>query len=88
MGVFYSGILIGPAVAPAVAGVLTEYVKPDGRGWRAMQWLLFAMGVSASVLCTVCLPETAHQRGVDLIKEEKRKEIKALRARLADDDQQ
>ncbi|KAK4049269.1 hypothetical protein OIV83_004205 [Microbotryomycetes sp. JL201] len=72
MGSFYAGILIGPAVAPAVAGVLTEYVKPDGTGWRAMQWLLFAMGASGALLCAFCLPETAHQRGVDLIREERK----------------
>lgn len=66
-GYFYSGILIGPAVAPALAGILTEYVdspRPD-YGWRAMQWLLFAMGVSASALCFFCFPETIHERGID-----------------------
>jgi MFS family permease len=73
-GYYYSGILIGPAVAPALAGVLTEYVKPAGYGWRAMQWLLFAMGVVASLLCLFCFPETAHERGIDLIREERRRE--------------
>lgn len=86
MGLFYSGALIGPAVAPAVAGssalpglrkvadedagVLTEYAK--GSGWRAMQWLLFAMGVVASLLVLFFLPETSHVLGVDLIREERK----------------
>lgn len=90
MGIFYSGALIGPALAPAVAGpslpslgrgillmsggdtgVLTEYAKPIGSGWRAMQWLLFAMGVVASLLVLFFLPETSHVLGVDLIREER-----------------
>ena len=80
------GILVGPAIAPAIGGVLTEYVH---EGWRAMQWLLFAMGACASVLVvrtppSVCgnlasptpsqyfaLPETSHARGVDLIRAER-----------------
>ncbi|KAL8292498.1 hypothetical protein RQP46_001110 [Phenoliferia psychrophenolica] len=63
-GLFYSGILVGPAIAPAIGGVLTEYVY---EGWRAMQWLLFAMGACASVLVYFALPETSHARGIDLI---------------------
>ncbi|ORY88374.1 major facilitator superfamily domain-containing protein, partial [Leucosporidium creatinivorum] len=72
MGYFYSGILIGPALAPAIAGVLSEYVRPLGSGWRAMQWLLFAMGVVACVLCAVCFPETSHKRGIEVLREERR----------------
>ncbi|KAK4701114.1 hypothetical protein P7C70_g5122, partial [Phenoliferia sp. Uapishka_3] len=74
MGLFYSGVLIGPSVAPAVAGVLTEYVY---EGWRAMQWLLFAMGALACLLVVFVLPETSHARGVDLIRAE-RDEKRAL----------
>ncbi|GAA6050843.1 hypothetical protein JCM3770_005734 [Rhodotorula araucariae] len=71
MGLFYLGILIGPASAPAIAGVLTEYVRPAGTGWRAMQWLLMAFGASAFALIVVFLPETAHVKGVDLVRQER-----------------
>lgn len=71
-GLFYSGVLVGPALAPTVAGVLTEYVNHPrpGYGWRAMQWLLFAMGVLAAALCFFLLPETIHERGIDVLREE------------------
>lgn len=72
-GLYYSGILIGPAVAPAIAGVLTEYV-PNEYGWRAMQWLLFGMGVVASLLSLLCFPETIHEKGIVAIKRERRRE--------------
>ncbi|KAK4047439.1 hypothetical protein OIO90_006184 [Microbotryomycetes sp. JL221] len=71
MGLFYLGVLFGPAISPAIAGVLTEYVRPIGQGWRAMQWLLCAMGVSGTILCFFFLPETCHQRGVELIRAER-----------------
>ncbi|GAA5876347.1 hypothetical protein JCM8547_008889 [Rhodosporidiobolus lusitaniae] len=71
MGLFYLGILVGPATAPAIAGILTGYAHPKGQGWRAMQWLLCGMGVVASLLCFFCFPETAHARGVDVIREER-----------------
>jgi hypothetical protein len=54
-----------------VVGVLTEYAHPIGQGWRAMQYLLFAMGVVASLACFFFLPETAHYRGIDSIREER-----------------
>lgn len=68
-GFFYSGILLGPSLAPAIAGVLTEYVS---HGWRAMQWLLCAMGALGCVLVFFALSETSHVRGIDLIREERR----------------
>ncbi|GAA6038819.1 hypothetical protein JCM8097_002911 [Rhodosporidiobolus ruineniae] len=68
MGLFYLGILVGPATAPAIAGILTEYAHPEGQGWRAMQWLLFAMGVLASAIILFFFPETAHARGIDVIR--------------------
>ena len=37
-----------------------------------MQYLLFSMGIVASLLVTLCLPETSHVRGIDLIREERR----------------
>ncbi|GAA6017760.1 hypothetical protein JCM10207_000488 [Rhodosporidiobolus poonsookiae] len=71
MGWFYLGILFGPATAPAIAGILTEYAHPLGQGWRAMQWLLMAMGVLSSALVIAFFPETAHARGIDVIRQER-----------------
>ena len=48
-----------------------------------MQYLLCAMGGVASLLVFLCLPETAHFRGIDLLREERalhRAEIAAKRA--------
>lgn len=75
MGLFYAGILIGPATAPAIAGILTEYVIPSGSGWRAMQYLLFAMGAVGSLLVAFLLPETSHRRGVDLIRQQRQQAL-------------
>ncbi|KAM0750703.1 MFS general substrate transporter [Meredithblackwellia eburnea MCA 4105] len=69
MGLFYSGVLIGPALAPTIAGILTEYVY---EGWRAMQWLLFALGALGSLLVFFALPETSHSKAIDAIREERR----------------
>ncbi|GAA5901028.1 hypothetical protein JCM8208_007597 [Rhodotorula glutinis] len=71
MGLFYLGILVGPATAPAIAGILTEYVRPEGTGWRAMQWLLMSLGFSAFALVFFFLPETAHVKGVDVVRQER-----------------
>ncbi|GAA5847354.1 hypothetical protein JCM9279_000252 [Rhodotorula babjevae] len=71
MGLFYLGILVGPATAPAIAGILTEFVKPEGTGWRAMQWLLMGLGWSAFALVFFFLPETAHVKGVDVVRQER-----------------
>lgn len=65
------GILVGPATAPALAGVLTEYVRPEGTGWRAMQWFLMALGWSACALIFFFLPETAHVKGIDVVRQER-----------------
>lgn len=72
-GYFYSGILIGPAIAPAIGGVMTEYV-PNGYGWRAMQWVLFGMGAVVTTLCYFFFPETSHERGIDVIRADRRRE--------------
>lgn len=37
-----------------------------------MQWLLFSLGVVASILVICFLPETSHYLGIDLIREERR----------------
>lgn len=69
MGGFYAGVLFGPALAPLFAGILTQYTSSS---WRAMQWLLFAMGAVASVLVFCFLPETIHSKLIDSIREERR----------------
>uniref|UniRef100_A0A0K3CM60 BY PROTMAP: gi/472585677/gb/EMS23228.1/ MFS transporter [Rhodosporidium toruloides NP11] n=1 Tax=Rhodotorula toruloides TaxID=5286 RepID=A0A0K3CM60_RHOTO len=74
MGLFYLGILVGPATAPAIAGILTEYVKPYGFGWRAMQYLLMSLGFSAFALVLICFPETAHAKGIDVVRQERLQE--------------
>ncbi|SCV68223.1 BQ2448_344 [Microbotryum intermedium] len=71
MGYFYSGILIGPAVAPAIAGLLSEYVKGN-YGWRVMQWILCGLGIIVSVLCFLYFPETAHEIPIEGIIEARR----------------
>ncbi|KZO96853.1 MFS general substrate transporter, partial [Calocera viscosa TUFC12733] len=78
MGLMYGGALFGPALAPLVAGLLTEYV-PNGYGWRAMQWLLCAMGGLAFTFIVLFLPETAHARGVVAEMEKRRREGKQTR---------
>ncbi|GAA5862821.1 hypothetical protein JCM3774_006655 [Rhodotorula dairenensis] len=80
MGLFYLGVLVGPATAPAIAGIFTEYIRPRGYGWRAMQWLLAGLGVSAFILVLVAFPETAHSRGIDQVKEQRLQERAAKRA--------
>ncbi|EMS23228.1 hypothetical protein NBRC10512_007380 [Rhodotorula toruloides] len=74
MGLFYLGILVGPATAPAIAGILTEYVKPYGFGWRAMQYFLMSLGFSAFALVLLCFPETAHAKGIDVVRQERLQE--------------
>lgn len=68
------GILVGPATAPAIAGILTEYVKPYGFGWRAMQYLLMSLGFSAFALVLFFFPETAHAKGIDVVRQERLQE--------------
>ncbi|EIN13032.1 MFS general substrate transporter [Punctularia strigosozonata HHB-11173 SS5] len=72
MGVFYAGVLVGPSLAPLIAGIMTEYVPPvyPGGSWRAMQWLLAGAGLIALGL-SFLLPETIHSRGIDKIIEER-----------------
>jgi MFS family permease len=73
MGLFYGGALIGPALAPVVAGVLTEYARGPAGGWRSMQWTLAAMGVLSFVLTIIFLPETIHVKGIDKVIAERKR---------------
>jgi MFS family permease len=75
MGVYYAGALVGPALAPVIAGILTEYTHGSAGGWRSMQWLLAAMGALSVVLTFIALPETIHVRGIDKVLEERRAQV-------------
>ncbi|KAJ7302522.1 major facilitator superfamily domain-containing protein [Mycena albidolilacea] len=54
---FLTGTLIGPALAPFIAGVIVTY-----RSWRAIFYLQAAWGGLATVLAFFFLPETIHQK--------------------------
>ncbi|KAH8917117.1 MFS general substrate transporter, partial [Atractiella rhizophila] len=56
VGLFYMGALLGPALAPVIAGVLTVQ---DG-GWRNVQWFICGATALGVILVAVCIPETAH----------------------------
>ncbi|KAF8590676.1 MFS general substrate transporter [Ramaria rubella] len=68
MGIFYAGALLGPAISPVLAGVMTEYVHGSRGSWRAFQYLLAAMGLFCFILTVVFLPETSHHLGIDALK--------------------
>lgn len=57
MSWFYGGAVLGPALAPVLAGVFQEYTAPT---WRSMQYTLIGFGSLAFVLILFFLPETAH----------------------------
>ncbi|KAF8590682.1 MFS general substrate transporter [Ramaria rubella] len=71
MGVYYAGAVLGPAVSPVVAGIMTEQATYDFSHWRAFQYLLAAMGVACFLLIFFVLPETSHHRGVDRLQQDK-----------------
>lgn len=57
MSWFYSGVVLGPALSPVLAGVFQEYTSQT---WRSMQYCLAGFGTLAFVLVFVFLPETTH----------------------------
>ncbi|KAL7422665.1 hypothetical protein Q5752_001956 [Cryptotrichosporon argae] len=57
MSWFYSGVLLGPALAPVIAGVFTEYTPAT---WRATQYFLAGLAVFAVAIIAAVLPETSH----------------------------
>jgi MFS family permease len=60
------GLLLGPSIAPVLAGILTQYATgPDG-GWRSVQWLLAGLGAVALGV-SMLLPETIHVKGIDRV---------------------
>ncbi|KAH8917525.1 MFS general substrate transporter [Atractiella rhizophila] len=70
MGLFYAGALLGPALAPVIAGVLTVQ---EG-GWRHMQWLICGACALGFILVVLFLPETSHWKV--RAEERRRKETK------------
>lgn len=45
IGVFYAGVLIGPAIAPVVAGIMTEFVLANPRIIYLMKLTLSFIGI-------------------------------------------
>ncbi|THV06858.1 MFS general substrate transporter [Dendrothele bispora CBS 962.96] len=62
MGVFFSACLLGPALAPFVGGLVTQFFS-----WRIMQFGLGACGLLILLLVATCFPETSipGSRGID-----------------------
>ncbi|CAK9786620.1 MFS general substrate transporter [Cutaneotrichosporon oleaginosum] len=57
MSWFYSGIVMGPAFSPVLAGLFTEYTAIT---WRATQYFLCAASALSVGLTAAFLPETSH----------------------------
>ncbi|KAK7437130.1 hypothetical protein VKT23_018753 [Stygiomarasmius scandens] len=67
MGVFFSACLLGPALAPFVGGLVTQFLS-----WRMMQLGLGFCGLLILVLVAVFFPETSipGARGIDKLRQE------------------
>lgn len=57
MAWFYSGVLLGPALSPILAGMFTEYTAIT---WRATQYFMCGASALAFALLALCFPETSH----------------------------
>ncbi|KAI5474376.1 hypothetical protein MNV49_003407 [Pseudohyphozyma bogoriensis] len=75
MGWYYLGLLLGPALAPTIAGIMAQYVHSSGyaTGWRSVQWLNVGLGFVGTLLVGFALPETSHGKKIEVIREERRK---------------
>lgn len=65
MGLFYAGAVLGPALSPVIAGIVTQYIPGKEGSWRANQFILAGMGTVCFLLMLFVLPETSHTRGID-----------------------
>ncbi|KAK9381437.1 major facilitator superfamily domain-containing protein [Kockiozyma suomiensis] len=54
MGVFSGGVMVAPAIAPVLGGLLSR----SADSWKASFWFLFAIGISLVAVLFVWLPET------------------------------
>ncbi|KAL4256671.1 MFS transporter superfamily protein [Pleurotus pulmonarius] len=55
MGVFFGGVLLGPAIAPVTGGIATHYAS-----WRMLQWGFLICGLALLISMALWLPETSH----------------------------
>lgn len=69
MGIFYSAVLLGPAMAPIAGGFTAHYSS-----WRVMQYAIGLAGLIMSVSMYAAFPETSHPGalGVDRLTAEQR----------------
>ncbi|PSR79166.1 hypothetical protein PHLCEN_2v7137 [Hermanssonia centrifuga] len=63
-GIFWGAVLIGPAFAPMIGGIMTHYYS-----WRVMQYGLLSFGILSFTLTYFLQPETSQPgaRGVDKV---------------------
>ncbi|TCD61852.1 hypothetical protein EIP91_007842, partial [Steccherinum ochraceum] len=54
-GVFFAGVLLGPAIAPVIGGFVAEVWS-----WRVMQAAIFVSGVIFFIVTLLFFPETMH----------------------------
>ncbi|KAI9147579.1 MFS transporter cpaT [Paramyrothecium foliicola] len=57
LGIFMSGLLIGPTVAPLLGGVVTTFTT-----WRVIFWVITGLGAVATVMVFFLLPETIPEK--------------------------
>ncbi|KAF9009715.1 major facilitator superfamily domain-containing protein [Cyathus striatus] len=55
MGIYFAGILLGPALAPLAGGAAAHYAS-----WRIMQYSLGVCGLVSFIFMLLFLPETSH----------------------------
>ncbi|TFK64163.1 MFS general substrate transporter [Pluteus cervinus] len=62
MGIFFSAILVGPAIAPLIGGFMAHYAS-----WRVMQALLGLVNTFVFIWMFISFPETSHPgaRGIE-----------------------
>lgn len=77
LGVFMTGILIGPSVAPLLGGVVITYTS-----WRVIFWVITGLSALSSVLIVFFLPETMPEQPKDTFKGQKPWQVVVTLAKL------